>query len=229
MAASLVITPARRAILAVGVPIVLAVVALGVQSWVKQTVIYTADRDQVGYTVALSAPASDGRVHVTTSNGNVTLRSSDTSSSQIAVRGFLSSGLARPTFSHQSTAAGLNLSAQCQAPIGICSLNFTITAPAGLPVTVADSFGDLKARGIRGAVALSDNSGDLDAAGLASDIRLNDAFGNLTAAGLTGSIQLDNNSGDISAAGLTGDTRLQDSFGNITVAGLLRRRRRGQQ
>jgi hypothetical protein len=213
-------TPARRAILAAGVPIVLAVIALGVHSWVNRTVIYLADRNQVGYSVALSVPASDGHVRVTTSNGDVTLRTSTTTSSGIAVRGFLSSSFARPTFSHQSTAAGLNLNAQCQAPIGNCSLNFAITLAAGLPVAVADSFGNLEARALRGTVALSDNSGDLDASGLTGEIRLADAFGDLTASGLTGSIQLDNNSGDISAAGLTGDTRLQDSFGDITVTGL---------
>ena len=220
MAALLPITPARRAILAAGVPIVLVVIALGVHNWVTGTVIYLADRNQVGYSVALSVPASDGRVRVTTSNGDVTLRTSTTSSSLIAVRGFLSSSFARPTFSHQSTAAGLNLNARCQAPIGNCSLNFGITAPAGLPVTVDDSFGSLNARALSGTVALSDNSGDLDASGLTGEIRLQDAFGDLSASGLTGSIQLDNNSGDISAAGLTGDTRLQDSFGDITVTGL---------
>ena len=219
MAALLPITPARRAILAAGVPIVLVVIALGVHNWVTGNVIYLADRNQVGYSVALSVPASDGRVRVTTSNGDVTLRTSTTSSSLIAVRGFLSSSFARPTFSHQSTAAGLNLNAQCEAPIGNCSLNFGITAPAGLPVTVDDSFGNLNARALSGTVALSDNSGDLDASGLTGEIRLQDAFGDLSASGLTGSIQLDNNSGDISAAGLTGDTRLRDSFGDITVTG----------
>jgi hypothetical protein len=177
-----------------------------------------AGQNQVGYSVALSVPATGGHVRVTASAGDVTLRTTS-SSSLIAVRGFLSSSFARPTFSHQSTAAGLNLNAQCEAPIGNCSLNFGITAPAGLPVTVDDSFGNLNARALSGTVALSDNSGDLDASGLTGEIRLQDAFGDLSASGLTGSIQLDNNSGDISAAGLTGDTRLRDSFGDITVTG----------
>lgn len=42
-----------------------------------------------------------------------------------------------------------------------------------------DSFGNLDARALRGTVALSDNKGDLDASGLAGDLRLNvtDSFG----------------------------------------------------
>lgn len=220
MAPTLPITPARRAILAVGVPVTLVVIALGVHSWVYRALLYVADRNQVGYSVALSVPATGGHVRVTTSNGDITVRASTTSSGLIGIRGFLSSSIARPTFSHHSTAAGLNLNAQCQAPIGNCSLRLAITAPAGLPVAVADSFGHLVARALDGTVALSDNSGDLDATSLTGDIRLDDAFGNISAAGLRGSIQLDNNSGDISAAGVTGDTRLRDSFGNITVTGL---------
>ena len=92
--------------------------------------------------------------------------------------------------------------------------------PAGLPVSVSDSFGELDASGLRGTVTLSDNSGDLTASRLTGNVHLADSFGALTASGLAGSIRLDNNSGDIQAAGVTGDTRLQDSFGTISVTGL---------
>ncbi len=218
MAAPVPITPARRAVLAVGVPIALAVIALGVHSWVFRALIYLADRNQVGYSVALNVPASGGRVRVTTTNADVSL--STGTSSLISVRGSLRSSFARPRFGHDSTPAGLNLAAQCQAPVGNCSLDFAIAAPGGLPVAVSDSFGNLEARALRGTVTLSDNSGDLDAVSLAGKVQLSDAFGDLLASRLTGSIQLDNNSGDIGAADLTGNTRIQDSFGNIMVTGL---------
>jgi hypothetical protein len=213
-------TPARRAILAVGVPLALAVIAASVNNWVRAAVFDLISLDRVSFPVALNVPASGGHVHVTISNANVTLRTG--AGRQIRVRGSVSGTYTRPTFSHRSTAAGLNLSAQCrvQGPAGNCSLNAAITAPAGLPVAVSNSFGDLDARALRGTVALSDNSGDLDASGLAGSIRLDDSFGNLNVSGLSGNIRLAGNSGDITAAGLTGDTWLQDSFGNIMVTGL---------
>jgi len=205
-------------VLAIGVPIALLAIALGVRSWTNRAVIYLENQDEVGYSVALSVPASGGHVRMAIANANVTLSTSN--SSRIAVRGTLRSSFAKPTFSHQVTAAGLTLSAQCRQPIGNCSLNLAITVPTGLPVAVADSFGNLDARGLRGTIALSDDSADLSAASLSGNIRLTDTFGDLTASGLTGTIRLDNNSGNISATGLTGDTRLQDSFGDIVVTGL---------
>jgi DUF4097 and DUF4098 domain-containing protein YvlB len=130
------------------------------------------------------------------------------------------SGFARPAFSYRSTAAGLALDPQCRVPVGHCSLNLGITVPAGLGISVSDSFGALDASGLHGTVTLSDNSGDLTGSRLTGNVRLADTFGTLSASGLAGSLRLNNNSGDIRAAGLTGDTRLQDSFGTISVTGL---------
>src|ERR1700690_2359044 len=113
-------TSARRAILAGGLPVVLAIIAFGVRSWVTQAVQLLADQSAVGYSVEFSVPASDGRVRVTTGNADVTLRSGSGSrvapgpGSQIRVRATLRGALARPTFSHRSTAAGLALSSRCR-------------------------------------------------------------------------------------------------------------------
>ncbi|HEX3751294.1 MAG TPA: DUF4097 family beta strand repeat-containing protein [Streptosporangiaceae bacterium] len=211
-------TRARWAVLAAGLPVVLALIAFGVHAWVNGTVVYLASQSQVGYSVGLSVPAAAGQARVTSSNGDLTVRPGP--GRQIVVRGRLSGSFARPAFSYQSTAAGLALDPQCRVPAGVCSLNLGITVPAGLPVSASDSFGELDASGLRGTVALSDNSGDLTGSGLSGNVRLADSFGTLTASGLAGSVWLDNNSGDIQAAGITGNTRLQDSFGTISVTGL---------
>ena len=218
MAAVLPTTPARRVILAAGLPVVLALIAFASYGWVQRAVSYLASQTQVGYSVRFSVPAAGGRARVTTGDANLSVRAG--TSRQIEVRGHLSSSFARPHFSYRSTAAGLALNPSCRVPSGTCLLNFGITVPAGLPVNVSDSFGDLDARGLDGTVTLSDTSGDLTASRLAGNIHLGDTFGTITASGLSGRIQLDNNSGDIRASGVTGDTRLQDSFGTIAVTGL---------
>jgi hypothetical protein len=210
-------TPARRVILAVGVPVALALIAFGTSGFVNRGVIELVGRDVISVPVSLSVPAG-GHVRVAVSSANVTLAAG--AGRLIRVHGTVRGGYSRPTFSAHATAAGLSVAPRCRLTFEYCSANLTVTAPAGLPVAVSTSFGDLDARALRGTIALSDNSGDLDASGLAGTVRLSDEFGDLTAAGLTGSIQLDNDSGDISAAGLTGDTRLSDSFGDIAVTGL---------
>ncbi len=210
-------TRARWAILAAGLPVVLALIAFGAYGVVNRTVIYLASQSQVGYWVGFSVPAA-GQARVTSGTGNLTVRPGP--GRRIVVRGHLRSSFARPAFSYRSTAAGLALDPRCRVPAGACSLDLGVMVPAGLPVSVSDSFGALDASGLRGTIALSDNSGDLTASRLSGNLHLADIFGALTASGLAGSIRLDNNSGDIMASGVTGDTRLQDSFGNISVTGL---------
>ena len=211
-------TRARWAVLAAGLPVAAALIALGVHAWVNGTVIYLASRSQVGYPVAFSVPAAAGQARVTSSNGDLTVRPG--AGRRIVVRGRLSGSFARPAFSHRSTTDGLALEPRCRVPAGTCRLELRVTVPAGLPVSVSEAFGELGAQGLQGTIALSDNSGDLTASRLTGDVRLANSFGTLTASRLAGRIQLDNNSGDIQAAGLTGNTRLQDSFGTISVTGL---------
>jgi Putative adhesin len=209
-------TPGRRVILAIGVPIALAVIVIGAAGWASGAVtIFTR---QVSYRVAVNVPAAGGHASVTVDSADVTVRSG--TGDQIRVRGTLRGSLVRPTFSWRSTAAGLVLHGRCRVPAGLCSQRYAITAPASLPVAVTDSSGNLDARGLRGTVTLSDSSGDLGASGLAGDIRLKDGSGNITASGLTGGIRLDNSSGDITVSGLTGGLRFQDDSGNVAVNGL---------
>jgi uncharacterized protein RhaS with RHS repeats len=218
MPAAPAMTPARWAVLAGGLPVVLALIALATYGWVNGTVIYLADQGQVGYSVGFSAPATGGQARVTSSDGSLTVRAGP--GRRIVVRGHLSGSFARPSFSHRSGPDGLALNPQCRVPAGTCSLDLGITVPAGLPVRVSSALGDLDARGLHGTVALGDTSGDMSVSQLSGTVHVTDGFGTIAASGLSGRIQLDNNTGDIQAAGVTGDTRLQDSFGAISVTGL---------
>ena len=218
MPAAPAMTPARWAVLAGGLPVVLALIAFATYGWVNGTVIYLADQGQVGYSVGFSAPATGGQARVTSSDGSLTVRAGP--GRRIVVRGHLSGSFARPSFSHRSGPDGLALNPQCHVPAGTCSLDLGITVPAGLPVRVSSALGDLDARGLYGTVALADTSGDISVSQLSGTVHVTDGFGTIAASGLSGRIQLDNNTGDIQAAGVTGDTRLQDSFGAISVTGL---------
>jgi hypothetical protein len=218
VAAALPMTRVRWAILAAGLPVVLALIGFASYGWVNGTVVYLATENTVGYWVGFSVPPAGGQARVTTSNADLAVRAGP--GHRIVVRGHLRSSFVRPRFSYRSTRSGLALDPQCRAPNLTCSLSLGVTVPAGLPVSVSDSFGSLRASGLRGTVTMSDNSGDLTASRLTGTIHLADLFGTLSASGLSGSIRLGNNSGDIHAAGVTGDTWIQDSFGAISVTGL---------
>jgi S-adenosylmethionine hydrolase len=216
---SLPMTRGRRLTLVIGVPVAVALILVCVPLWARGALQVVANHDQVGYSVAVSAPVRGGQVKVTSGNGDMVFRTSRTAH-DISVRGHLSGDLARPTFSHQSTATGLDLNSGCNAPFGRCNISFTVTAPAGLPVTLDDAFGNLTAGHLSGPVSLSNNSGDIDTSDLDGRIQLNDQFGNIWARQLRGTMRMVNNSGDINVFGLTGPIQLNDQFGNINASGL---------
>jgi hypothetical protein len=212
-------TRGRRTALVIGVPVAVALIAACVPLWARAALQWVASTDTVGYPVAFSAPVQGGQVRVISNKGDLVFRTSATAQ-QISVRGHLSSSLARPTFSHRSTAAGLALTSGCNVPIGNCNIGFTVTAPAGLPVTLSNAFGNLTASHLPGPVTLSNNSGDIITSALSGRIQLNDQFGNINASQLHGSMRVVNNSGDIDVAGLTGPIQLYDQFGNINASQL---------
>jgi Putative adhesin len=212
------LTPARRAVLAIGIPVVLGLIGLFATGWGRLAVNQLASGEQAAYSVRLSAPASGGQSRLTISNADLTLGPG--AGHRIQIRGSLLGSLVRPSFGHRSTARGLILSPTCRTPVGNCSLSFSATVPAGLAVTASDNFGNLTASGLRGRVSLSDNSGDLAAAGLTGTIRLANAYGSLSATRLAGSVQLTCNSGDINGTQLSGDVTLHDTFGGVTITGL---------
>ena len=218
-ATPLPVTRARRTALVIGVPVAVALIAACVPLWARGAFQVVANSDQVAYSVAFSAPVRDGQVRVTASDGDMVFRTSP-ATRRISVRGHLSSSVVRPTFSHPSTAAGLALDSNCPVPFGNCTVNFMVTAPAGLPVTLNDAFGNLTASHLPGPVTLSNTSGDITTSDLGGRIALYDQFGNINASRLHGSMRVINNSGDIDVSSLTGPIQLNDQFGNINASRL---------
>lgn len=210
MTAHLSMTPARWAVLALGLPVVLALI--GVMSY-----NFVALADQAGYRVHVSVSAGRGQTRVTIDNADATIR--PVSGDQISLSGTLRGSLARPSFSSRSTASGLALHSRCWAWAGFCSLDYDITAPAGLPLTVSDGSGSLNVSGFRGHVTLSDGSGDIGASGLAGTISLRSGSGDITASALDGDgLRLSDGSGDVFVSGLAvADVAGYDGSGDLTL------------
>lgn len=211
MTAPVSMTPARRVVMALGLPVVLALIGLMSYNAV-------ALADQAGYQVHVSVPARAGQTRITIDNADATLRPGPGPGDQISLSGTLRGSLARPSFSWRSAASGLTLHSRCWAWAGFCSLAYDIAAPAGLPLTVSDGSGNLNVGGFGGHVTLSAGSGDLDASRLAGTISLSDGSGDIKASGLDGSVELSNGSGNIVINGLAAtDVVGDDGSGNITL------------
>ncbi len=169
------------------------------------------------YRVHLNVPARGGQTRVMIDNADATVRPG--AGQRIWMSGILRGSLARPAFTWRSTAVGLTLDSGCSIPTGSCALDYDITAPAGLPLAVTDGSGNLNAAGFGGQVTLSDGSGDLSASRLAGSISLSDGSGDITASGLNGErVKVSDGSGDIVVTGLAGtDVAGNNASGDITL------------
>ena len=201
-------TTARRVVLAVGLPLALALIG-----WASFTAIALAD--VASYPVHISVPAG-GQTRLTIDRADAIVRPG--ASDQISVNGTLRGSLARPTFGWRSSAAGLTLHSHCWSWAGWCSLGYSVTAPAGLPLTVTDGAGDLNASGFGGHVTLSSGGGDITASRLSGAVELSSGAGDITASGLDGSVRLSDGSGNIYVTGLAvTDVVGDDGSGDITL------------
>jgi hypothetical protein len=146
-------TPARRVILILGVPIALALLAAFAYNAVAQTF-------RVGYHVHVSVPPGGQQARVSIDNADATVRPG--AGSRIVVDGTLLGSLRGPAFGWRPASAGLVLHSSCFLGfIGSCTMAYDISVPSGLPVAVTDATGNLTVSGFSGPVTLSDGSGDI--------------------------------------------------------------------
>ena len=116
------------------------------------------------------------------------------------------------------------------------SLDLTVDVPAGLPVEVVDTSGDITAQGVR-ITKITDSSGDIVVRGVPGDIEINDSSGDIRIDDAAGAVTIADSSGDVVIHGardvlirtdssgdlnitrVTGDVRVEnDTSGDIVIA-----------
>ena len=177
MPAAPAMTPARWAVLAGGLPVVLALIAFATYGWVNGTVLYLADQGQVGYPVGFSAPTTGGQARVTEQRRRAS-RCGPAPAAGSWSAGISAAASPGPRSVMGRTPDGLALNPQCHVPAGTCSLDLGVTVPAGLPVRVSErASATWSARGLHGTVTLADTSGDMTASQLSGTMHVTDGFG----------------------------------------------------
>jgi hypothetical protein len=166
-ARELLMTPARRIILLLGVPLSLTLLA-----WTCFAIISQAS--QGSYAVSYAPVRVSGGLDMNVYGGDVTLQGGVApSAAQFTGSGTVWYGLnysgQRPTLVTAQTPDGTRINFTC--PNYNCALNSTVDVPPQAPVTVTSNGGNITATGI-------------------SDATLQTGGGNLTVDGLTGNVSL---------------------------------------
>lgn len=186
------LTRGRVVALAIGVPLVLAIIGWNALS----VVAYAA---QASYPVRVSLPASGGTVSFSVDAGNVTV--SQTAGDRLVATGTAHYSLVHSAVIRQVTASGVSVSSQCRFVTGRCSFDYQVGLPAGVHTVLANGSGNLTLRGLPGYINAADGSG------------------NITGTGLSGPhVRLDAGSGDITVTGLaSANVAASDGSGNVTL------------
>jgi hypothetical protein len=202
-------TPARRAWLAIGVPVCLVMVG-----WAGLSLVALVGQGQ--FKVSHDIPATSRRVNVNVSSGNILLQ--EVAGGQAKLTGTAHYSLIRPPFTTQVTPAGTDFRYNCSLPVGNCSLNATVNVPRGTPTSVYTGGGNATAIGTTGDVRLTSDGGNVSAARVSGDLTLNTGGGDVSAQRVSGDLTLSTDGGDITATAITA-ARVTASTGggDITV------------
>ena len=202
-------TPARRAWLAISVPLCLVLVG-----WAGLNLVALVGQGQ--FKVGHDIPASSRRVNVHFSSGNILLQQA--AGDQAKLTGTAHYSLIRPAFTTQVTPAGTDFRYNCNLPVGNCYLNATVSVPRGTPTLVYTGGGNATAIGTTGDVTLTSEGGNVSAELVSGDLTLNTGGGNVSAERVSGDLTLNTDGGDITATMITAArTTATSGGGNITV------------
>jgi hypothetical protein len=119
-------------------------------------------------------------------------------------------------------------------------LDFAVTLPAGLPVSIEDGSGwtkvsntgatsiddgsgNLEVRNVRGPLVIHDGSGSIEVDTVNGDAKIEDESGELSVRNVSGSVEIEDGSGAISVARIEGSVRIRDDgSGSIDVQNVRR-------
>jgi hypothetical protein len=97
-------------------------------------------------------------------------------------------------------------------------MTLEVELPAGKPIHIRDSSGDIILRGIS-AASINDSSGKIKGVNLQSSTIIQDSSGDVVIRGLKGSITVTDSSGDVDLADITGDVDIvADGSGAIDIS-----------
>jgi hypothetical protein len=200
-------TPARRATLAIGVPI--ALVCIG---WSAFSLV--ASIGKASFAVSTTIPVHDGRVTASTGGGDITVHQGQAGGDTARLVGKVEYSLVRPSF----TVSGSSVRLRCHLPSGNCGLNATLDVPSHTALDLDTGGGNMQVAGIQGNISLVSAGGDVGISGIGGTADVLSGGGNVTASGLGGVLDFTTSGGDVDGSALSSLHVTADSGGgNVTL------------
>ncbi len=201
-------TPARLITLALGVPVMLALIG-----WLGFTVVDQSAHGSFPVSFG-NIPVEDGQLTLGVNSGDVTVRQGQGATARLT--GTVQYGLFRPSVTASSTEVDVN----CPTiNSGNCGLSATLDVPRLTGLTLSSGGGNLTVPDVASSVNLTSDGGDVAVSGIPGQATVSSGGGNLTAGDLAGHLQFTTDGGDISGTGLTAPTlNAESGGGNVTVA-----------
>lgn len=204
-------TPGRRTALVIGVPVCLALIGGTAYTLV-------ADLGQASYPVHYTFPASAKRVAVSVDAGQLTLTQADTD--RATVTGTAHYSLIRTNPSSTTDGDQASYSYHCHAVTGNCSLDATVTVPAGMTASVSTDGGNAAVAGTTGTVSLDTGGGNLAAGNVSGPVTLSTDGGNIQATAIRSADVTASSGGgniEIHFTAVPRDVNINTAGGDITV------------
>ena len=208
---SLGMTPGRRALLAIGVPIILAVIIWNSFGLIAQFGTAT-------FGVSGTIPVVNGQVTAFYGGANATVTQGAAGGSTARLTGRVQYSLIKPQFSQESVSGGTRLHLACAIPFGTCQLTSDLAVPAGTAVNLSSQGGDMQVSGVTADANLNSAGGDVTISGGGSKTTVSSGGGDLTASSLGGTLNFTTSGGDVTGNGLTAPaTTISSGGGDVTV------------
>jgi len=209
-AAPLPLTRARRAALAIGVPLCLVFTAYTGLSLV-------ASVGQGHFPVSYAFPAGTGNANVSVSEGDVTVRQAGT---KAQLTGTATYSLIRPDLKTRHIPGGVAIGYRCMVPAGNCGLVATLSVPAGMAASVSTGGGDATAVGTTGNVTLSTGGGDVTVDRVSGVLSLSTGGGTIHGTAITSTrVTARSSGGDIAIVFIQvpRDVQVDTGGGSVTI------------
>ena len=191
-------TPARLLTLAIGVPVILALIG-----WTGFTLVSQAAR--ASFPVSYVMGVQHGQLTVGVNSADITVRQAGGSTARLA--GTVKYGLFRPRVTSSITASGNEVNVNCSGiSDGNCGLSATLDVPRLTGLTLSSGGGDLTVPGVAQTVYLTSDGGDVTVSGVPGSATVFTGGGDLTAGDLSGTLKFTTDGGDIGGSDLTAPT-----------------------
>jgi hypothetical protein len=183
-------TPGRWLLLAIGVPVALAIIG-----WTGFTLVALVG--QASFNIADTIPVTNHQVTLNIDGGDLTAHVRTGTTARLTGR--VQYSLVRPKFTENNTASGTTVGLQCRIPTGNCGLAAVLVVPPQTAVTLSGGGGDLAISGLQARATLTTGGGDLSADDLAGPLSLSTSGGDIGITDLTSpTVAADSGGGDVS-------------------------------